>query len=379
MRQKSHISPILIVLLTIIVLIVVLGSTATATTITSNAATGNWNAPASWSPAQVPTSADDVIIATGNVITISATGAVCNSLTINAAATANGITFGGVFTLTVSGAIIMNAPSGAVNSTISVLTGTLSAASIAIPGSATAAHNCIVSVSTGTINVTGNITFSGTAAQAQLTFTGAGTLNIGGNLGTGGTFTKSTGIVNCNGSLAQTIAGYNYNTVKSNNTAGVTPVAAPTITTLTIADVTANSVFNDGGFTVATATTLNLNTGTYNCTAAALPWGTISANTGTVNYALAGTQTIATSAAYYNLTISGASGTKTLGGASTCTNLTVNSGPTLALAAIALTVSGIVNNAGTITGTTGRIMQTGSSDFTNTSPGSITFTGAGSL
>ena len=69
----------------------------------------------------------------------------------------------------------MNAPASAgVISTISVGTGP-GLPGIAIPGSAVNGENCIVSVSTGTINITGNITFSGTPAQAQFIFTGAGT------------------------------------------------------------------------------------------------------------------------------------------------------------------------------------------------------------
>ena len=157
----------------------------------------------------------------------------------------------------------MTAPTAAVNSTLAVGTSTLTAGSIGIAGGSTSGYNSILSVSTGTINCTGAITFSGTAAQAQLTFTGAGTLNIGGNLGDGGTFTCSTSTVNCNGSSAQTIGGYTYNVVKSNNTVGVTPSSAPTITTLTIGDVTSSSVFNDGGFVITpgASSVLNLTSG----------------------------------------------------------------------------------------------------------------------
>ena len=236
-----------------------------ATIITSNVATGNWNVAGSWSPAQVPTSTDDVIIATGDVITISATGAVCNSLTINAPAANNGITFAGAYTLTVGGTLAMNGPTANCTNTISVGTGTLSAANINITGVTGNGRYCIVSVSTGTINVSGNITFLGSnSAHAQLTFTGAGILNIGGDLGSGGTFAASNGTVNCNGS-AQTIAGYSYYNLTLSGSgiktlsAGSSPILGNltlngTATTTTVEAFTINGNLNLGDgttFTVA--------------------------------------------------------------------------------------------------------------------------------
>ncbi|MDD5508895.1 MAG: DUF2341 domain-containing protein, partial [Bacteroidales bacterium] len=56
------------------------------------------------------------------------------------------------------------------------------------------------------------------------------------------------GTVEYNGSGAQTAVGGTYTTLKINNSAEVTLAAAATITTLTIADVTSGSVFNDGGY-----------------------------------------------------------------------------------------------------------------------------------
>ena len=308
---------------------------AAACTFTSNN-TGNWNA-AIWTivgagcgayPGQT-FAGDTVIIATGNTVTLNVSPAnAIGTLTINtqAAGGTNGLTVGA---------------------------NTLTVASISLTGSGTVGRFSTVSISTGTLSVTGNITFAGTAAQARLTFTSTGTLNIGGNLGVGGTFAASTGTVNCNGSSAQTVAGYTYNVLKSNNTAGVTPVAAPTITTLTIADVTAGSVFNDGGFAITTATTLNLNSGTYNCTAATFPWGTLNAGTGGVNYSLAGAQAIAAKT-YHDLTISG-SNTKTAGGSFTIAGDLTITGVTLASVATVQTVNGNINNTGTQTATTGSI------------------------
>ncbi len=114
------------------------------------------------------------------------------------------------------------------------------------------------------------------------------------------------GTVEYNGSLAQTAAAGTYTTLTINNSTGVMLAAASTITTLTIGDVTANSVFNDGGYSITTATTLNMSSGTYNCTTATFPWGTLNASAGTtVNYGATTAQTIAAKD-YSNLTVSGA-------------------------------------------------------------------------
>jgi hypothetical protein len=198
---------------------------------------GNWNASATWSTigcgnttntGTFPIAGDIVNICSGYIVTLTA-DAQCASITFNAPSLANGVTISGTYTLTVSGAITMNSPTAAVNSTIAVGAGTLNAASITIPGSGTANRNCIVSLSTGTINVSGNITFTGTANQARLTFTGAGILNIGGDLGAGGNFTCSTGTVNCNGSAAANIAGYTYYNLTVNKNAAATTVTSASV------------------------------------------------------------------------------------------------------------------------------------------------------
>ena len=127
--------------------------------------------------------------------------------------------------------------------------------------------------------------------------------------------------VNYNGAGAQTAAGLIYDNLKINNSAGVTLGGATTINSgiLTIGDVTGSSIFNDGGYAITTANTLNLTSGTYNCTvsgATAFPWSTLNANAGTtVNYGCAGAQTVADKT-YENLTLSG-SGLKTTSGSTT--------------------------------------------------------------
>ena len=295
------------------------------------------------------------------------------SLTLNGGATAATLTFGGAYTLTVSGAVTISGPTAGVTNLLAVGTGTLGAGSIAITAGGTAGYNASLTVSTGTVNCTGALTFSGTGTKT-FSFSGAGTLNIGGNLGGGGTFTTVSGsIVNCNGSSAQTLGGtaaYTYSVLKSNNTAGVTLGYAATITTLTIGDVIANSVFNDGGYVITpgTGSVLNLTSGTYNLGSATVgtawpAWGTVTIGTGTtVGYVSAVAQAVSITPSYQNLTFSGAS-TKTPGTGT----LTVNGNLTLTAGTLALNTNNNAvniagnwtNNGGTLTAGTGIITFNG--------------------
>jgi len=128
-----------------------------------------------------------------------------------------------------------------------------------------------------------------------------------------------------NGTGAQTAVAGTYTTLKINNTTGVTLAGASAITALTIADVTANSIFNDGGFVISTATTLNLNSGTYICAATgvtAFPWGTANVSSGIVDYHVNSAQTVKGGITYGTLKINNTTGA-TLGAASTVTTLTI--------------------------------------------------------
>ena len=151
------------------------------------------------------------------------------------------------------------------------------------------------------------------------------------------------GIVEFNGSGAQTSVGGIYSTLKINNSTGVTLASATTDTTLTIGDVTTSSIFSDGGYAVSTATTLNLKSGTYNCSipgASAFIWGTLTASSGTtVNYNASTAQTIANKS-YSNLTLSG-SGNKTFSTTATISGTLSISGT--ALAALATGTNTSVN------------------------------------
>ncbi|MBL0336106.1 MAG: hypothetical protein IPP73_12590 [Chitinophagaceae bacterium] len=77
-------------------------------------------------------------------------------------------------------------------------------------------------------------------------------------------FHKGTSIVNFRGNTAQTIAGASsFNVLKINNASGVTLSSAISAGTLTIGDVTSNSLFADGGYQVTSTGTLNLTSGIF--------------------------------------------------------------------------------------------------------------------
>ena len=109
--------------------------------------------------------------------------------------------------------------------------------------------------------------------------------------------------------------------LKINNAAGVTLSVASTVTTLTVGDVTANTIFSDGGRQVTSTGTLNLTSGTFKLgagTATTFPdFATRNMSAGTtIEYAATVAQSVSTTPNYQNLTFSGV-GTKTLAGATT--------------------------------------------------------------
>ena len=178
-------------------------------------------------------------------------------------------------------------------------------------------------------------------------------LTLKGDFTNNATFNGNASVVNFNGSTSQSITGsgaITFATLKSNNSTGVSLGKVVTITTLTVADATSGSVFNDGGYGILTATTLNLNSGTYNCTAATFPWNTLNAGTGTINYGAAGNQTVGNNN-YYNLTLSGG-GTKTLqtGTTNIVGNLTVDNATATAVTALSIGGDVILKQGSVFTG-----------------------------
>src|ERR1041385_9139607 len=289
--------------------------------------TPTWSQSGNWTPSGVPASTDTVTVGDASF-----TGA--NQPSINTSVTIAALTFGssvgvtldltngGSGTLTVIGDLnmVQSQGSGTVHAlNVNNRSVTVQGSVLGIgPNGGSSSTTSDINISTGTLSITGSLTIN---LRGTLAFSGAGTMNLGGNFNSnnGGTFTQSTSIVNCNGTNAQSISGGTYNILKSNNTAGVTLAAASTVTTLTIGDVTANSVFSDGGFVITSTGTLNLTSGTYQLGSAtvgtAFPGFTarnISSGT-TIEYASGVAQAVSSTPLYQNLKISG-TGTKTAGG-----------------------------------------------------------------
>lgn len=353
-----------------------LGATNVNAATCTSLGTGNWSVPGTWScvglpAATVPGAADAVVIANlgaNHVVTVTANAAAA-SVTFTGGARGSQLVLGAGIALNVTGAVTIN-PSTSTNATrqkiLAVGSGTLTAASITITGGTSAARTAQLTVSTGTITTTGSITFAGTATAARLIYTGTGTVNLAGNFGAGGTLTTVAGsILNFNGSVAQTAASYTtYNVVKVNNAAGLTMLGTSTIATLTIGDVTASSVFSDGGFQVTSAGTLNLTSGTFklgSATAAttfpAFVTRNISAGT-TVEYASGIAQAVSATPAYQNLTLSGAGNKTAAAGLTVNGNFTIVAG-TFTAGAFAHAVGGNWSNGGTFTAGTSTVTFNG--------------------
>ncbi|MFZ4401887.1 MAG: beta strand repeat-containing protein, partial [Bacteroidales bacterium] len=324
---------------------------------------GNWSATATWGGSAVPVAGDVIIINSGVIVTVNINTAAVASITINAPSANNGITISGTNTLTVTGAITMNTPStGVITSTIDVGTGTLSAASIAIPGSSTASRFCTLSVSTGTISISGNITFSGTAAQARIIFNGSGVLNVGGTFGTGGTFTASTGTVNCNLSGDQSVAPYIFNNLTLSGSGVKTFATTPTVNGILSMEGTATIVVTTGVVTYGANATLKYNTAS-NRTVTSEEWITTFDATGGVIINNTGTITL-NEAKIFNSTAP----------------LTISNGASLSMSNFLLTLNGNFINSGTASGTTGGVTIAGTATqnigaFTTTGTVSLTKTG----
>jgi len=208
---------------------------------------------------------------------------------------------------------------------------------VVIPNSSTLRYSTLILSGSGTktipaLNIAADITISGTANASaggiltiagnvnlnSGTFTAGGyTHNVAGNwINNGGTFTGGAGVINFNGTAAQSIGGNvstTFNTLDINNSVGVLLGIATNITNLTIGDVTSGSLFYDNGYQLTgpgySSGTINLHSGTFklgSSTATTFPDAhtrTI-ANGTTVEYAATTTQTIE-SVIYSNLTISG--------------------------------------------------------------------------
>jgi hypothetical protein len=181
-----------------------------------SAATGNFNAGATWVGGVVPGVGDEARASTGHTITITA-NATCtelsnagtgtyvlnNGVTLTANVTHKSLTSSTLLTFSAASpataSIVGNITAGAVISGIAVVnssTGTLTVTGNLLAGSVGGGSGCIAvnNTSTGVVNITGNAT-GGSAGNAHGAQNGAGTLTITGNA-TGGSINAANGVNN---------------------------------------------------------------------------------------------------------------------------------------------------------------------------------------
>ncbi len=247
-------------------------------TITSKNVTGFWDVGTNWIGDVAPGPGDDVIIDDSATITVR-TNVTCLSLTWTGNPPATRVlTINSGFSLTVTGDIILSSPTdGTKNRTINVI-GTLNCGGdFVMQESLNNGRDIILSIATtGIATITGNLIMVSAFNRHHVDMTGNAQINIGGNIGanadgtaTGGGFTNppAGSIINLNGTLPQNFFTQNAptysGTFKINNPAGVIlrRTLALGTSTLTIGDITANSVLKDSGNSITSTGTFNLENG----------------------------------------------------------------------------------------------------------------------
>lgn len=251
-----------------------------------SAATGNFNAGATWVGGIVPGAADEARASTTHTVTITAnvtctelsnagtgTYVLNNGVTLtanvthkSATASINCLTFSAASPATAS--IVGNCTAASAGSGGAVLcsgSGTLSITGNVIGGSVTNS-NCTVNSSTGTVNITGNLT-GGSATNAAAAFNSStGTINVIGNV----TASTSAGVTN-NSTGAFTITG----NVLAAAATGVNNASTGSVTIT--GNITASTA---AGVTNSSTATLTISGGTY--TASTVANAVISTNASSV-------------------------------------------------------------------------------------------------
>ena len=178
-----------------------------AATITSTGAGGDWGTAATWSPAQVPTAADDVIIASGSPVTSSTGTLACLSLTVNS---------GGVLTI------------------------------------------WRVFTVSGTTNISGTINFASSSATARaIVFTGDVTLNSGAVWTEPATGNGATNTYSFAGNFINNATTFNALGTGTHTFSGASKTISGTTTTAIPSIIISGSITNSASLSVGTSLVVN--------------------------------------------------------------------------------------------------------------------------
>ncbi|MFB3386397.1 LamG-like jellyroll fold domain-containing protein [Flavobacterium sp. LAR06] len=245
------------------------GFAQTTNTWDGSSGDGLWSTASNWSTNSVPTSSQDVIIPNGsssNLRTVNInSSATCKSLTINSGGNLNTISIVGSNSLVILGAVTIGAGTGnGDHKYIDVAGGTFSCSGITMTATGNANRKSGILISSGTVTVSNNITMND--SNDVITFAGSGTLNVGGTI-TGGMLTASSGTVNYNNAVSQTIGNYSYNNLTLSNS-GTKTFPASVVAISGSLNINSGVVANLNTFT-HTAGTLNLG----GATTSAGSWG----------------------------------------------------------------------------------------------------------
>jgi len=378
-----------------LVCVAVLAVPIHAATLTS-VVSGNWNTASTWSPQQIPTSSDDVVIVGGTGVSIpTGYAAFAKSLTIQGdivSPASLDLDASGA-SLTITNGVTMTAPGGSVVDQVIVGQGALACGgNISIDAGVSGGISRVV-VSSGSVTAN-SISFAGTSTSTEVKYVGNGSLVLSGDLGTGGTFSASTGAVEFNGSGAQSVGPYAYYTLDINKSSGTATLAGPiSVGTTGVGgnliilggrlDDNGNQITGNGTGSLSIANGAELDLGSGAGSTLMPSFSSYSFASGsTVEYKGQAAGTIASTPTYGNLTIDTATATASMSGNTTVAgNVTIVTG-TLDLGSFTHNVGGNWTNSGSVNASTSTVnfnsastsqaISRGTSAFNN-----ITFSGAG--
>lgn len=283
-------------MLTKIFLLVLLITTGFSETLYSatitTAGNGNWNSTANnapWPGGVVPATTDDVVIANGNNVTVTA-NATCSSLSINGGNTNSYVTINNGFSLFVTNATTITSSSNGINKYI-LVNGTFQTASF-ITNSGGNTQDAFLNIAAGSVTVTGDITMNAASAlRNYILFSGSGNLYLGGTFAANGYLTSTAGgnttaptsgtvIYNGTGQTILDCSYYNL-TFSTSGTKTLTVAGARTANILTV-DANVTLLLNGNNILTPVSASINGNVTIQNTASLAKGAGTINFNNGSV-------------------------------------------------------------------------------------------------